>query len=147
MSHWEKYRPLVSQFVLVVFAVIIFLVYYGNQRKLEYDWIVSPGAKPEAIRFTVDGARRIKVDSKGDLVLAVAGGDVCLHKPVVYQETDGVRHEIAGGYVIGSNREVGFRIPEYDLTKPLLIEQRVRENLPFHIPEIAQPAERDAPRG
>jgi hypothetical protein len=98
------------------------LVYYGNQRQLEYDWIISPGAEPGAIRFAIEGAKRIKVDSSGDLVLAIAGGEVRLHKPVVYQETEGVRHEIAGGFVSPSNHEVAFSIADYDRTRPLVID-------------------------
>jgi hypothetical protein len=30
------------------------LVYYGNQRRLEYDFVVAPGADPRAIRFAVE---------------------------------------------------------------------------------------------
>ncbi|MGH8010613.1 MAG: hypothetical protein ACREQ3_26775, partial [Candidatus Binatia bacterium] len=34
------------------------LVYYGNQRRLEYDFIVAPGADPTVIRLAVDGLER-----------------------------------------------------------------------------------------
>ena len=36
------------------------LVYYGNQRQLEYDFIVAPGANPRRIAFDVRGAKRIR---------------------------------------------------------------------------------------
>jgi hypothetical protein len=32
------------------------LVYYGNQRRLEYDFVVRPGANPEAIRLALTGS-------------------------------------------------------------------------------------------
>src|SRR6266567_1432074 len=32
------------------------LVYYGNQRQLEYDFVVAPGADPKAIQLAVVGA-------------------------------------------------------------------------------------------
>src|SRR6185369_9862110 len=35
------------------------LVYYGNQRQLEYDFIVAPGRDPRAIRLQFDGASRL----------------------------------------------------------------------------------------
>jgi hypothetical protein len=124
-SDQEKWRTNIATYARVKYREVypgIDLVYYGNQRQLEYDWIVSPGAKPEAIRFAVEGATRIRVDSTGDLVLAVAGGEVRLNEPVVYQETDGVRHEVAGGYVPSGNQEVGFRIADYDTARPLVID-------------------------
>src|SRR5580700_3528 len=40
------------------------LVYYGNQRQLEYDFIVAPGADPHRIALDVGGAKRIYHDSR-----------------------------------------------------------------------------------
>jgi hypothetical protein len=36
------------------------LVFYGNEAKLEYDWIVSPGAYPHKIRLIFDGADQLR---------------------------------------------------------------------------------------
>ncbi|MGD8944401.1 MAG: hypothetical protein PVJ37_14120, partial [Desulfobacterales bacterium] len=44
------------------------LVYYGNQRQLEYDFIVAPGADPGRIKLKFDGAQRLHIDKNGDLV-------------------------------------------------------------------------------
>ena len=67
------------------------LVYYGNQRQLEYDFIVAPGADPRRIAFDVRGAKRIRRDAHGDLVFKMGEGEIRWHKPVVYQEKDGAR--------------------------------------------------------
>ncbi|MGH8635587.1 MAG: hypothetical protein ACREUZ_00470 [Burkholderiales bacterium] len=75
------------------------LVYYGNQRQLEYDFVVAPGADPEKIVLGFKGAGKLEIDAQGDLVLHAAGGAIHQKKPVIYQEKDGVRHEIAGSYV------------------------------------------------
>ena len=45
------------------------LIYYGNQRQLEYDFIVAPGADPHRIPFDVRGTKQIRRDEQGDLVL------------------------------------------------------------------------------
>ena len=37
-------------------------MYYGNQRELEYDFIVAAGANPKLIKFSVEGAERIRLD-------------------------------------------------------------------------------------
>ncbi len=48
------------------------LVYYGNGRQMEYDFVVAPGADPRAIRFQVEGAARNVVGPGGDLTLDAA---------------------------------------------------------------------------
>ena len=48
------------------------LVFYGNNRELEYDLVVSPGADPGLIKLAVKGADEIRVDAEGNLVLKTA---------------------------------------------------------------------------
>ncbi|MBI2987757.1 MAG: hypothetical protein HYY45_13415 [Deltaproteobacteria bacterium] len=116
------------------------LVFYGNQRQLEYDFVVSPGADPSVIQLAFEGADKIKVDTRGDLILQTALGDLRLHKPLVYQEIAGVRREISGSYVdLGfrdevstlktqhsklktRNHFVGFQVAAYDTNRPLIID-------------------------
>ena len=78
------------------------LVYYGNQRRLEYDFVVAPGTDPRAIRVQFDGARNVEVEAEtGDLLLHVEGGEpVRQHKPVTYQTIAGARHEVPSRYVV-----------------------------------------------
>ena len=40
------------------------------------------------------------MDSAGDLVLATGAGDLRLRRPVIYQEVDGERRPVDGGYVV-----------------------------------------------
>src|SRR5437879_3148904 len=98
------------------------LVYYGNQRKLEYDFIVAPGADPGSITMAVEGAERPSLDGQGDLVLAIEDREVRFQKPVVYQEVDGVRREISGSYKLKSAHQVGFQVGAYDGSRPLIID-------------------------
>jgi hypothetical protein len=98
------------------------VVYYGNQRKLENDFIVAPGTNPSVIALGFDGASRISINRESSLVLSLAGGNVQLQKPVIYQLIDGARREVAGSYVMRNQREVGFEVGAYDLTKPLVID-------------------------
>jgi hypothetical protein len=57
------------------------LVYYGNQRQLEYDFIVAPGADPHRIQFEVRGAKKISPSEDGDLVVQIDDGEIRWHKP------------------------------------------------------------------
>jgi Beta-propeller repeat len=98
------------------------LVYYGNQRQLEYDFVVAPGANPQAIRLSLRGAEKMEIDPRGDLVLHTTVGEIREHKPVVYQEIAGTRQVIAGSYVMRGPSEVGFAVAPYDAGQPLVID-------------------------
>ena len=98
------------------------LIYYGNQRQLEYDLVVSPGADPNTITVNLDGAEKIEIDAAGDLVLRTAGGEIRQPKPYIYQEVAGKKQEIAGSYVFRNKDHFGFKIGTYDSTKPLIID-------------------------
>jgi uncharacterized protein (TIGR03437 family) len=97
------------------------LVYYGNAGKLEYDFVVSPGADPRAIRLRYDGARSLQVNGDGDLMVQTAGGNLRQHRPVVYQEIDGTRREVAGNYLV-RGKTVTFAVAAYDRRRALVID-------------------------
>ncbi|MGJ0490753.1 SBBP repeat-containing protein [Methylobacter sp.] len=98
------------------------LVYYGNQGQLEYDFVVAPGADPHNIKLTFQGANNIKVTPAGELVLHTANGDLRMHKPVIYQQIEGVRQPIAGSYALKADQTVGFQVAAYDAAHPLIID-------------------------
>jgi len=98
------------------------LIFYGKQRQLEYDFVVAPGADPKTIRLNLEGARKLRISARGDVVLSVADGEVVLQKPVVYQMVRGERHEIAGGYALAKNHRVTFSVPSYDRSEPLILD-------------------------
>ena len=120
-----KWRTNVPTFAEVKYEGIysgIDLVYYGNQRQLEYDFIVSPGADPYRIAFDVHGAKRIRRDAHGELVFKMGEDEIRWHKPVVYQEKNGTRQEIAAHYAITDTNRVGFELAKYDASRPLYID-------------------------
>jgi hypothetical protein len=98
------------------------LVFYGNQRRLEYDFVVAPGADPNAIQLKIEGARKLRINARGDLVLSVAGGQVELQKPLIYQQLNGEKREIAGKFVIAADRRVSFAVANYDRSQPLILD-------------------------
>lgn len=97
------------------------LVFYGNQRSLEYDFVVAPGANPDTIAMAFDGASHIRIDPSGDLLLDVSGGEIRLLKPVAYQEIAGVRRPVTARYHLRNNG-VGFALGSYDTSRPLIID-------------------------
>ena len=120
-----KWRTNVPTYAKVKYEGIypgIDLVYYGNQRQLEYDFIVAPGADLRHIALEISGAQRIRRDEYGDLVLKTGEGEIRWHRPVAYQEKDGARQEIASRYAVTAANRVGFEVGQYDQNRPLYID-------------------------
>jgi len=98
------------------------LVYYGNERQLEYDFVVSGGADPSKIELAFEGAEGLSVDPGGDLVLRLPDGELRQHKPLVYQETTRGRRLLEGRYVLRADNRVAFQVANYDRSRPLVID-------------------------
>ncbi|MBI2926127.1 MAG: SBBP repeat-containing protein [Verrucomicrobia bacterium] len=130
-AQWRANVPTFSSVAVEGVYPGIDLVYYGNQRQLEYDFVVAPGADPARITLAWQGAEEVKVDAHGDLVLRTKAGEVRQHKPIVYQDVGGVRQEISGRYTLRSGpatasdqaaTRVGFEVAAYDRERPLVID-------------------------
>jgi uncharacterized repeat protein (TIGR01451 family) len=98
------------------------LIYYGRDGQLEYDLVVAPGANPHEILLEIQGAEELTLLPEGALSIETSVGEVRQHKPVIYQERDGVKHLIAGAYHLGEANRVSFEIAAYDPTRPLYID-------------------------
>ncbi len=120
---WRTEIPTYSKVKYEAIYPGVDLVYYGTQgRQLEYDFMVAAGADPRQIKLSFAGADKLELDFKGDLLLSSLGRQMRMHKPVVYQEKDGVREEITGRYILNGEQEIGFDIAAYDATRPLVID-------------------------
>lgn len=97
------------------------LVYYGNQTRLEYDFVVAPGANPGRIHLRFDGVQTIRRDLEGNLILSTEAGSVTQRKPIVYQQIAGERREVAGRFVV-NRRDVSFALGPYEKSAPLIID-------------------------
>ena len=151
----RKWRTNVPNFARVKYKNVyagIDLIYYGNQRQLEYDFSLAPGANPNAIKMSVEAVREspfaisgsghqspqqksvhrkaaLQIGPDGDLVIKSDGSELRFHKPVAYQltinnshETSTLKRPIEGSYVLQADNQVGFKIGSYDHTQPLIID-------------------------
>ena len=98
------------------------IVYYGNQRRLEYDLVVAPGGDPSQIRLRFPGLPPASLDEHGDLILRGTDASVRLKKPLIYQETGTERVEIAGVYRIDDAGNIRFDLGGYDAERALVID-------------------------
>ncbi|MCP9495272.1 MAG: SBBP repeat-containing protein [Pyrinomonadaceae bacterium MAG19_C2-C3] len=120
-----QWRREVPQYARVRYANVypgIDVVYYGNQRQLEYDFVVTPGADPRQIKFKVAGADRIEIADDGDLLIHSAGGILRQQKPFVYQEIEDGKREVASRYVLTDDASISFQLAAYDQSKQIVID-------------------------
>ncbi len=126
------------------------LIFYGSQHHLEFDFVVSPGFDPAAIRLRFDNAGAagrtlsLQVDGSGDLLLGAEAVQVRFHKPRAHQPqgdscraefgsrfnplrstTGATGHSPDAGFVLAGKDEVGIQVKDYDLTRPLVIDPLV----------------------
>ncbi len=108
------------------------LVYYGDKSgKLEYDFVVAPGADASAIALGVAAQNRtpLHITPEGDLVVNLREGEATFHQPVVYQEksrgrnsNDEIREPVEGHYLLDSQNHVRFELGPYDHSRSLVID-------------------------
>jgi hypothetical protein len=109
-EQWRTKIPVYSRVRYSSLYPGIDLVFYGNNRELEYDLVVSPGSDPGQIKLGISGAENMRIDEDGNLILKTSAGDVAQQKPKIYQRKGTNLVAVAGDYVInGKNNEVGFR--------------------------------------
>jgi hypothetical protein len=101
------------------------LIFYGNDRQLEYDLIVKPGADTRKIRVALTGARGLKTTDDGDLVARTDNGEIRFRRPVIYQmsaDSRQTRVAVDGRYRVTGGHTVAFDVGRYDRKRPLVID-------------------------
>jgi Beta-propeller repeat len=121
-------------------------VFYGRKGRLEFDFIVHPGADPGAVKLAPQALQRgsqsprprVGISADGDLVIKTAGGDLRLARPLAYQPAAGqgataaedsdsepATHKaewVGAQFVPYGNDQFGIRVARYDRSKPLIID-------------------------
>ena len=99
------------------------LTYYGNERRLEYDFQVAAGADYSRIQIDYQGATGLAIADDGSLRVTTAWGEIRELAPLVYQKAGADRRKISAKYQLNADQSVGFRLgPEYDSSLPVLID-------------------------
>ena len=123
--HWQVNIPTFSRVRYQQVYPGVDLIFYGNGRRLEFDFRLDSGVDPEAIRLHFEGMggspahHVLSLDDQGNLILP---GDLRLMRPVAFQEKGGVRQEVRAEYRLRGDGEVGFRLGRFDPDRPLVID-------------------------
>ncbi len=120
----NRWQTGVESFAQVKYEAVypgVDLIWYGNQRQLEYDFVVAPGARTETIKIVFEGAQKLKLAEDGSLILRAEGRKARMLKPLAWQEIDGQRREVPCDYRLKGN-QVRFQLGKYDVSHPLVID-------------------------
>ena len=120
-KHWRSGIPTYRKVRYESVYPGIDAVYYGREGRLEYDFMVAPGADPSRIRLDFTGVLGLTTARNGDLVLRVPGGTLRHLRPVAYQGTEAARRPVDARWAIVNGR-AEFRLGRYDRSRPLVID-------------------------
>ena len=123
---WHTDVPLYSQVRAQNVYRGVDFVFHGDDRELEYDFVVSPGTDPNRIAFRITGAKRMELDHVGDLLLHTGTSQIRMHKPVIYQPVGSERRRVAGTFALRADGEVSFQLGAYDRHQTLVIDPGIR---------------------
>ena len=100
------------------------VVYHGT-RQLEFDVVVNPGANPDQIELSFDGAKHISTDASDNQILTSEAGELRLQRPVSYQEENGTRQAVDSRFVVKNDHQVVFALGSYDRSRQLVIDPSI----------------------
>jgi hypothetical protein len=123
-SRWHTHVPTYKRVQFEHIRPGVNLVYYGSQGQLEYDFVLSPGVKPQSLGLTFEGSDAA-LDPQGDLIFASTDGQVTFRRPLAFQSeksNPAKKHFLTASYVLKGHNRVGFKVLDYDPHEPLVID-------------------------
>ena len=95
--------------------------YYGNEQGLEFDFVLRPGASPDAIRIDFAGAHSVRVGDEGDLVIETDSGELRFRQPRAYQLIADRRSDVSARYAL-SGHSVRLEVGSFDSSAALVVD-------------------------
>jgi hypothetical protein len=105
------------------------MVWRGARGRLEYEFLVRPGARAKDIRLAYRGATHLSLSPAGDLLAATRLGVLTDSRPISYQDIEGKRVSVQSRYTMESdgNGTFGFALGQgYDARYPIVIDPSLR---------------------
>lgn len=121
-SKWRTGVPLFEKVQSSEIFPGVDVVYYGKEKQLEYDFVVKPGADPNAISLGFEGVQSSSIDNAGNLAMSTAASLITLHQPLIYQVVSGQRKLVRGQYAQRGANAIGINVEAYDRSLPLVID-------------------------
>lgn len=98
------------------------LVVHRRSGRPEYDFIVSPWGRPDAIVVEIAGADRLSLEPDGSLTADLGRWAVVQAPPIAWQDFPDGRRTVAVRYELQGDDLVGFNLGPYDPNRSLVID-------------------------
>lgn len=98
------------------------VVYYGDQHRLEFDFVVAPKADASVIALNFSGMDKLYRGSAGDIVAVISGHPLLFGKPKAYQRIGGVSKPVSAEYVLSASGHAQLKLGAYDHNSELVID-------------------------
>ncbi len=98
------------------------LVYRVEAGRLKYDVVLAPGANLSDVRLRYRGIQKLEIAADGALLVRTAAGVLREESPTMYQDVDGRRVSIRGGYRLCGGGELGYWAAGYDRSQSLVVD-------------------------
>ena len=106
------------------------LVYTGTDDSLKYTFELDPGADADQIRLAYRGGTGARLGRNGELAISTSVGRFRDARPYAYQRDGRGRAEVTSRYRLRERRdhaggaayEYGFRLGDYDRSRPLVLD-------------------------
>jgi hypothetical protein len=122
-TQWHTRIPTYGQVEYQQVYPGIDLVYHGSggSSRVEYDFVVAPGADSGVIRMHFAGADQVSLDAQSNLVVTAGDTRLVQHRPTVYQDAAGVRTPVTSQFIL-DGQDAGFQVGAHDPGRPLVID-------------------------
>ncbi len=98
------------------------LIFYESNGDIKYDFIVKPGANPNDINIEVEESDEMRLDNNGNLIVSLDNEVLLSEKPYIYQMDGKLSKEIKGNYQLLNEKNIRFKIEDYNEELPLIID-------------------------
>lgn len=122
---WSKNNSNYSKVLYTDVYPGIDIMFHGNGRSLQFDYVVAPGSDPNDISFSLDGTKELKINDQGGIEFLVSGERAVVQSPKLYQVIEGERITINGKFILLENKSIAFNVAAYDKTKELVIDPTI----------------------
>jgi hypothetical protein len=96
--------------------------FYATNGRLEFDFILAPGADVRRIAMAVRGDTPPRLTASGDLEVPLGTGVLTQHRAVAYQEHNGTRQPVDVRYRLDKRGHVRLDVRSYDRRRPLVVD-------------------------
>lgn len=121
---WQRHLPTYSRAVYMNLYPGIDMSFSGSQKSIKYAFSVAPQANHRKIKLRYTGARSLRIDRKGNLIINAPSGTLRDRKPTAYQEIGGHRVNVDAAFSLNRN-VIGFTVPDYDPNYTLYIDPQL----------------------